>query len=234
MAFLQEDCADLCRPGTGGAQEEIDPAAPQTPGGGVAAASAASDGLQSSNLTTAELSPMEALEVVLLSGKPLKVDLVGVTSVPDLHQVVADHLQVSPAKVQLTQAGQVLDLGSAMILDPTQGPVTVVLQTIDLSKVRLTHDSESEFDEGTGYVSVCSVFFFEDNKIWSKNTSYSSNIGGARGTDHTSKLSADKATLIVDEGNMTRSVGEKASPTVRVEFSVEQLILEAQSKEGKP
>mmetsp|Transcript_115184 Transcript_115184/g.229437 ORF Transcript_115184/g.229437 Transcript_115184/m.229437 type:complete len:205 (+) Transcript_115184:61-675(+) len=182
------------------------------------------------SLTPAQPLSKETFNIVLLSGESVDIDLSNVTRVPELRQAVAEYFKVSQAKVQLMQGGQVFGRDSAMTLEPKNGQVTVVLQMVDLSQVRLKHDSQSECDEGTGYVSHHSELYYDDVKIWSKHTSYSCNVGGARGSSHQATLSEDKATLTVEETVETRHVGQPPSKSEWVTLSVEQLILEAQNK----
>mmetsp|Transcript_92268 Transcript_92268/g.161473 ORF Transcript_92268/g.161473 Transcript_92268/m.161473 type:complete len:232 (+) Transcript_92268:66-761(+) len=173
------------------------------------------------------------VKLVLLSGEPVNIDLTGVEGIPQLRQAAAEHLKVSAAAVQLTHGGQVVGDDMALASGQAEEQVlTIVLKTVDLTKVRLEKGGESECDEGTAYSTSWSKLFYEDTVLWSFCTSVSSNIGGARGTSHTSTLSEDNATLIVKVMNETRSLGQHGSDKIIKEevLSVEQLILEAQKK----
>eukprot|EP00931_Biecheleriopsis_adriatica_P089568 TRINITY_DN6366_c0_g2_i1.p1 TRINITY_DN6366_c0_g2~~TRINITY_DN6366_c0_g2_i1.p1 ORF type:complete len:215 (+),score=28.26 TRINITY_DN6366_c0_g2_i1:75-647(+) len=170
---------------------------------------------------------------VFLSGESVDVDVSGVASIPELRHVLAEYLKVSEAMLHLMQADKILGHDAASTLDPTQGPVIVVVRDVDLSKIELENKSDSEFDEGTGYSSCLSELFYDGAKIWSKYTSSTSNIGGARGSSHTAVLSEDKATLTVKEIDETRSVGQRHSGKNTTEIlSVAQLIVEAEKRQA--
>mmetsp|Transcript_51476 Transcript_51476/g.92702 ORF Transcript_51476/g.92702 Transcript_51476/m.92702 type:complete len:208 (-) Transcript_51476:3-626(-) len=177
----------------------------------------------------------DTVKLVLLSGAPVNIDLRGVASIPQLRQAIAKHFKVSAALVQLTHGGQELGDDMALASDQAEEQVlTIVLQTVDLTKVRVENGGSSECDEGTAYSTSSSKLYYEDTVIWSKFTSVSSNCGGARGESHTSTLSEDNKMLIVKVRDETRSVGQRPCDKIQKEvLSVEKLILEAQKKPSK-
>ena len=81
---------------------------------------------------------------------------------------------------------------------------------VDGAELALTSESESETDEGTYCQSSRHALSFRGETVWSFGTSYTSNIGGARGTSSSCSIEGNQLVVELSRG---RSLGSARSPS---------------------
>ena len=110
---------------------------------------------------------------------------------------------------------------------------------VDGAEFALTSESESETDEGTYCQSSSHALSFRGETVWRFGTSYTANIGGARGTS--SSCSVEGNQLVVElsraaarESSLGRSLGRGRKGEERRRYPLGDLLVRAAVLAGAP
>ena len=110
---------------------------------------------------------------------------------------------------------------------------------VDGAEFALTSESESETDEGTDCQSSRHALSFRGETVWSFGTTYTANIGGARGTS--SSCSVEGNQLVVElsraaarESSLGRSLGRGRKGEERRRYPLGDLLVRAAVLAGAP
>ena len=102
---------------------------------------------------------------------------------------------------------------------------------VDGAEFALTSNSESETDEGTYCQSSSHALSFRGETVWSFGTTYTANIGGARGTSSSCSVEGNQLVVELSRG---RSLGRGSKGEERRRYPLGDLLIRAAVAAGAP